>query len=56
MIKPTVTLVDTRTVLEGSSLLTITCSAEGIPIPSVTWESLDVSIKHCRFCSVKIKK
>ncbi|VDI38762.1 Hypothetical predicted protein, partial [Mytilus galloprovincialis] len=41
MIKPTVSLADTRTVNEGSSLLTIPCYAEGIPIPSVTWESLD---------------
>ncbi|CAC5424736.1 HMCN [Mytilus coruscus] len=43
MIKPTVTLADTITVFEGSSLLSIPCYAEGIPIPSVTWESLDKS-------------
>ncbi|CAC5424735.1 NOTCH3 [Mytilus coruscus] len=41
MIKPNVYLADTKTVLEGSSLLTIPCYAEGVPTPSVTWESLD---------------
>ncbi|CAG2257832.1 HMCN [Mytilus edulis] len=43
MIKPIVTLANIKTVLEGSSVLTILCNAEGIPIPSVTWESLEVS-------------
>lgn len=52
MIKPSVSVVNTKTVVEGSSVLTIVCNAEGIPIPSVTWESLEVSkenIFHKRF-------
>ncbi|XP_071138696.1 neuronal cell adhesion molecule-like [Mytilus edulis] len=40
MIKPSVSLANIKTVLEGSSVLTIVCNAEGIPVPSVTWESL----------------
>ncbi|XP_071138698.1 uncharacterized protein [Mytilus edulis] len=43
MIKPSVLLANSKTVLEGSSVLTILCDAEGIPIPSVTWESLETT-------------
>ncbi|VDI13473.1 Hypothetical predicted protein, partial [Mytilus galloprovincialis] len=47
MIKPSALLANTKTVLEGSTVLTILCDAEGIPIPSVTWESLEkTSLPH----------
>jgi hypothetical protein len=32
-----------KTVPEGISAVKIPCFAEGIPIPTVTWESIDVS-------------
>lgn len=53
MIRPSVYLADTKTVLEGSSVLTLPCYAEGVPTPNVTWESLDVSIdiKITKICS-----
>ncbi|CAC5407140.1 HMCN [Mytilus coruscus] len=41
MIKPSVSLANIKIVLEGSSFSTILCDAEGIPMPSVTWESLE---------------
>lgn len=43
MVKPIVYLDNTKTISEGDSLSTIPCVAEGIPLPSVTWESLGVS-------------
>ncbi|VDI75359.1 Hypothetical predicted protein, partial [Mytilus galloprovincialis] len=43
LIKPTIILPEYRTVSEGYSSLVIPCYAEGIPVPSITWESLDKS-------------
>ncbi|VDI54334.1 Hypothetical predicted protein [Mytilus galloprovincialis] len=41
LIKPNIILPETKFVHEGLSSLTIPCYAEGIPVPTITWESLD---------------
>lgn len=46
LIKPNIVLPEIKIVPEGYSSLTMPCYAEGIPVPSITWESLDVSKNH----------
>ncbi|XP_071138695.1 uncharacterized protein [Mytilus edulis] len=41
LIKPNISLSEVKVVSAGYNMLTIPCYAEGIPVPSITWESLD---------------
>ncbi|VDI36495.1 Hypothetical predicted protein [Mytilus galloprovincialis] len=41
LIKPSIILPESKIIPEGYSVLTIPCYAEGIPVPNITWESLD---------------
>lgn len=42
---PSILLPPVKVFAEGTSLVKIPCFAEGIPIPDVTWEAVDV--KSC---------
>lgn len=44
LIKPNIILPERKVVPEGYSTLSIPCYAEGIPVPTITWKSLGVSM------------